>query len=72
MAKQPSKIHVEMDIEPPYTLYATLTFAGAKDKGIAVTSKTVKLIQNTKIDVGENGGIAVSVIRKKKNKEPED
>ena len=72
MARQPNKIHVEMDIEPPYTLYATLTFAGAKDNGIAVTSKTVKLINNTQITVGESGGIAVGLVKKSKKKEDKE
>ena len=56
-AKSKKTIKVTLEVEYPYTSYAVLTFGGACDKGLVVTSKPMKLNPGAVIHVGENGGI---------------
>ena len=55
--KSEKRISITLDIEPPYTYVGVFTFMGAKDKGLAVTSKPVRLVDGSILHVGENGGI---------------
>ena len=50
------RITVTLEVEPPYTAFAVLTFGGA-DGGLKVTSKPIGLKDKSVILVGENGGI---------------
>ena len=51
-------IKVTLEVEPPYTGFAVLTFCGGGEaKGTYVTSKAVQLKNGTVIHVGEHGGI---------------
>lgn len=56
MAKN-KKITVTLEIEPPYTSFAVLTFGGGKSGGVALTSAHLALNDKGVVYVGENGGI---------------
>lgn len=61
MAKTKGKkpITVTLNIEPPYTSFAVLTFGGGANGGVALTSKPLALRDKSVIYVGENGGVQV-------------
>ena len=54
--KNNKRITVTLEIEPPYTSFAVLTFGGA-DTSMKITSKPIKLHDKSVVLVGENGGI---------------
>lgn len=56
MAKQKT-IKVTLEVEPPYTNFAVLTFGGGAKGGVALTSKPLQLHNGEVIRVGEHGGI---------------
>ena len=51
------KITVTLEIEPPYTSFAVLTFGGGKDGGVALTSAHMALRDKSVVYIGENGGV---------------
>ncbi len=58
MAKQKNKtITVTLEVEPPYTNFAVLTFGGGAKGGVALTSRPLELHDKEVIHVGEHGGI---------------
>lgn len=54
---KPKMIKLTLEVEPPYTGFAVLTFGGGAGGGLAVTSSPIKLQHGSTIHVGENGGI---------------
>ena len=54
--KSKKRITVTLEIEPPYTNFAVLTFGGS-DGAMKITSKPIKLNDKSIVLVGENGGI---------------
>lgn len=60
MAKRKVKskrITVTLEIEPPYTQFAVLSFGGSADGKCYLTSHPMKLHDKEVIQVKENGGI---------------
>lgn len=55
--KSKGKITVTLELEPPYTDFAILTFGGGAKGGVAMTSKLLHLHNKEVIYVGEGGGI---------------
>lgn len=55
-AAKSKRITVTLEVEPPYTGFAVLTFGGS-DGVLKITSKPIKLNHKSVVLVGENGGI---------------
>lgn len=55
-ATKGKRITVTLEVEPPYTGFAVLTFGGS-DGALKITSKPIKLNHKSVVLVGENGGI---------------
>lgn len=55
-AAKGKRITVTLEVEPPYTGFAVLTFGGS-DGALKITSKPIKLNHKSVVLVGENGGI---------------
>ena len=68
MAKANKTIEFTVCVEPPYTSVGIFTFLGAKDKGIAITSKPIELKHKSVIHIGENGGVEVMTTKQAKNR----
>ena len=50
-------ITVTLEVEPPYTGFAVMTFGGGSDGSLKITSKPIRLNHKSVVLVGENGGI---------------
>ncbi len=66
------KYTLTLEIEPPYTFVGVFTFMGSKDKGLAVTSKPIRLVDGGILHVGENGGIWLQTTKTGRRKKKDD